>query len=250
MTARVTIFTFHSVDDLGDVISYPPVLFGRLARALATGGAPVIALSDAVSGLRGEGPLPEKSVVITFDDGYRSVYERAFPVLSELGLPATVFLTAGSGVAGDRPPPMEGRMMLSWDEVREMNRGGIDFGAHTRTHADLTQLAAPEAESEMAGSKEVLEKAIGGHVLGFAFPFGRSNDDCLRLARTHFSYACTDRLGFAGPESDLHALPRVDAYYVRAAWLVDGVGASWFPWTIRARAVPRRLRRAIVGLSK
>ena len=250
MSVRITILTFHALDNASTVTSFAPALFERMARMLRASGLPAISLSDAVMGLRDEVALPERSVVITFDDGYCSAYEVAFPILREHGLPATVFLTVGSaaGDPGARLPSIEGRAMLSWGEIREMHRGGIDFGAHTLTHPDLTCLPASEIEREMVASRTVLEQVLGQAVTGFAYPFGRHDRRSHRLARKHFDCACSDRLGSAHRGSDLHALPRVDAYYLRRAWLVDSLATPWFPWYIRARAVPRRIRRGVLAL--
>ena len=259
MNARVTILTFHALDDERSVISFPPALFERLVRMLHAKGPPVLSLADAVLGLRGERAVPKRSVVITFDDGYCSVYDLAFPALREHELPATVFLTVGGaeGAAGRglfdlsaRLPSIVGRQMLSWSEVREMHRAGIDFGAHTLAHPDLTRLPASDVEREMVAPKAVLEDALGESVTSFAYPFGRYDQKSRALARQHFACACSDRLGFAGQGSDLYALPRVDAYYLRREWLVDSLAKAWFPSYVRARAIPRRMRRKVGELAR
>jgi peptidoglycan/xylan/chitin deacetylase (PgdA/CDA1 family) len=245
MKPVVTIFTFHALDAERDVVSYPPSLFERLIRTLHIRGPQVLSLADAVRGLTGETGLPRRSAVITFDDGYRSVYEVAFPTLRQYALPATVFLTAASDSRPHvRLPAMQGRTMLSWAEIREMLGSGIDFGAHTLSHADLPRLAAADAEREMEGSKVLLERALGQPVTCFAYPFGRYDRRSLALARRHFDCAVSDRLGFARRGADVHALPRVDAYYLRRARLVDLVSSRSFEWYIRMRAIPRRARRA------
>ena len=100
---------------------------------------------------RGAGTLPEKSVVVTFDDAFLSVFDLAFPILSRLGLPATLFVpTRKVGTDG----PMVWRKMerwlggadegelvgMSWKEVKELDRAGWEIGSHTRAHPYLTQL--------------------------------------------------------------------------------------------------------------
>jgi len=140
MSQLVTILTFHALDDARTVTSFAPTLFERMVRILRASALPVISLADAMLGLRGEVALPERSVVITFDDGYRSVYEVAFPILREHRRPATVFWTGGRAEGdqsrggsgpGTRLPSMDGRVMLTWVEIQEMHRSGMDFGAHT-----------------------------------------------------------------------------------------------------------------------
>ena len=118
-------------------------------------------------------------MVITFDDGYRSVYEEAFPVLQRYGMSATVFLTVGKANAANSReslPSLKGRSMLSWRCIREMQNHGIVFGAHTMTHPDLTHLPVDEVKQEILASKEIIENALGTTVSTFANPYGRYND--------------------------------------------------------------------------
>jgi hypothetical protein len=254
MSPALTILTFHALDDARTVISFSPALFERLVRALQAAHYQVMRLAVAAAGLRGGTALPERPLAITFDDGYRSVYEAAFPVLRDHAMPATVFLAVGdpaeasrSGAAdpGARLPSMQGRPMLSWGEIREMRRGGIEFGAHSLTHPDLTRLPPSGIEREMVASKAVLEELLGEPIAAFAYPFGRYDARSLALARRHFSCAVSDRLGLASPASDIYALPRVDAYYLRHPRTVDLLVTAWFPCYIRACSVPRRARRAL-----
>jgi peptidoglycan/xylan/chitin deacetylase (PgdA/CDA1 family) len=252
MPPALTILTFHALDDARTVLSFSPALFERLPSLLRAGGYRVLPLAEAAAALHGGGMLPGRPLAITFDDGYRSVYEAAFPVLRAHALPATVFLAVGDGEAGRgagdpgaRLPSMEGRPMLSWGEIREMRRGGISFGAHTLTHPDLTRLAPARVEREMAASQAILEQALGEPVTSFAYPFGRTDARSLEAARRFFACAVSDRLGLASPGSDLHALPRVDAYYLRRPRLAGLLAAPWFPWYVRACSVPRSARRAL-----
>ena len=257
MSPALTILTFHALDDARAVISFSPALFERLVRVLRAGGYQVLSLADAAVDLRHGVAFPVRSLAITFDDGYRSVYQTAFPILREHAMPATVFLTVGDPEqaswrgAGDpsaRLPSLEGRPMLSWGEIREMQRGGMNFGAHTLTHPDLTLLPQSSIQKEMVASKAVLEETLGEPVAGFAYPSGRYDARSLQLARQHFAYAVSDRLGFAYPGSDIHALPRVDGYYLGHPRLLDLLAKPWFPWYIRARSVPRIARREMLRL--
>jgi peptidoglycan/xylan/chitin deacetylase (PgdA/CDA1 family) len=259
MSPALTILTFHALDDAHTVISFAPALFERLVGVVRAGGYRVMPLASAAESLRRGTALPERPLVITFDDGYRSVYQAAFPILRDNGMPATVFLAVGDPAeksrraAADpntRLPSMEGRPMLSWGEIREMQRGGMSFGAHTLTHPDLTRLPPADIEREMVDSKGVLEETLGEPVAGFAYPFGRYDARSLQLARQHFACAVSDRLGLADPGSDIHALPRVDAYYLGRPRLVDLLTSPWFPGYIGARNIPRAARRRLQGLLK
>jgi peptidoglycan/xylan/chitin deacetylase (PgdA/CDA1 family) len=137
--------------------------------------------------------------------------------------------------------------MLSWREVDEMRRAGFSFGAHTLTHPDLTRLSSGRTEDEVAGSKAVLEERLGTPVHAFAYPFGRYDAPTRAIVRRHFECACSDRLGLVGARSDVHALERVDAHYLRRDWLFAAIATRWFPLYVRTRATPRRLRRAVLA---
>ncbi|MFH1144367.1 MAG: polysaccharide deacetylase family protein, partial [Candidatus Eisenbacteria bacterium] len=133
MTRRLPILTFHAIEDDPSPIAFPPPLFRDVLRAIDRHSYPTLSLRDAVAGLARRETLPERAVVLTFDDGYRSVYDEAFPLLRALRMTATIFLSAGGPAAGpeQRLPPYAGRERMSWEEVREMSAAGIEFGAHT-----------------------------------------------------------------------------------------------------------------------
>ncbi len=239
-----SVLTFHAIDARQSVISFSPALFERSIALLHERGYRTLSLTDLCGFMdRGAAP-PERSIVITFDDGYQSVYSQAFPVLQRYGMTATVFLATGKA-RSDRLPSMEGRPMLSWDEIGEMHRGGITFGAHTLTHPDLTRLPLNQIETEIIGSKERIEDAMGASVDTFAYPFGRYDERCREFVSHHFRCACSDRLGLCRYDSDPYTLERVDAYYLRSERLFQIMLSRWFPLYVRARSMPRRLRRAV-----
>jgi peptidoglycan/xylan/chitin deacetylase (PgdA/CDA1 family) len=248
MTASLPILTFHALDDLPSVISVKPQVFRQSLARLHARGYRTLRLEEAIDYVRQGEPFPLRTVVITFDDGYRSVYDVAFPVLQRHGMSATIFLTVGGRETAKpavRLPSLGGRTMLSWREIREMWRSGIDFGAHTLTHPDLTHLPHHQLAVEMCESKAIIEDMLGVHVPCFAYPFGRYDQPSYELARQHFSCASSDRLGLMSLDSDLYALKRVDAYYLRTTHLFKVLTTGLFPGYVRARNIPRQLRRTL-----
>jgi len=244
MTDVLPILTFHAFDDEASAISFSPVVFRRGLLRLHEGGYRTLSLVEAAECLRLGQPFPPRSLVITFDDGYQTVYDVAFPLLQRYGLSATVFLTTGP-TPGDRLPSLNGRPMLAWPQIREMQQAGFDFGAHTLTHPDLTRLPPDRAEAEIRDSKKIIEDQLGARVDCFAYPYGRFDPPSHEIAQQHFVCACSDKLGLASADSDLYALERVDAYYLHSDRLFRILLSGWLPWYLQARRFPRRIRRAI-----
>lgn len=252
MTSFLPILTFHTLDTRPSVISFPPRVFRHGMARLHENGYKTLSLLEAANFLHHGKSFPNRSFAITFDDGYQTMYREAFPILQEYGMTATVFLTVGEkGVSkpAGRLPSIEGRSMLSWGEIQEMQRWGIALGAHTLTHPDLTRLPYHRVEAEICDSKAIIEDILGAPVACFAYPYGCYNNRCREIVQQHFACACSDKLGQITRSSDLYALERVDAFYLRTERLFDLMLSKFFPWYIRARNVPRRVRRAIQPIS-
>ncbi|MEK7384317.1 MAG: polysaccharide deacetylase family protein [Elusimicrobiota bacterium] len=128
---------------------------------------------DAEKGLK---PLPEKPVLITFDDGYMNNYDLAYPLLREAGMKACVFLvyeTLDQHNAWHDPASEPWLKMLTWTQVHEMQDSGvIEFGSHTMRHRNLAQIPLDEARWELTESKKRLEDKLGREMVAFAYPYG------------------------------------------------------------------------------
>jgi peptidoglycan/xylan/chitin deacetylase (PgdA/CDA1 family) len=143
---------------------------------LARNGYHVIPLSRLTGFLEGRDALPPKSVVITIDDGYRSTYEIAYPILRKYGFPATVFLYSDFVGAGDAMP---------WSQMQEMLRSGlIEIQPHSKTHSNLTLRQPNETpdryrdrvRSEVERPTALIAERLGVTPLSYAFPYGDVNE--------------------------------------------------------------------------
>src|SRR5215813_3935429 len=214
----LAVLTYHSLDTSGSVVSVTPDAFEAQISALAESGFRGVSLRDALVYREAHNAWPERSVALTFDDGYANFYEVAAPALAARGFSATVFVVSGHvGGRNDWDPPPAGlgsRPMLSWSQLSELSSAGIEIGAHTRRHKDLRRLSTPEARDEIGGSRAEIEVRLGRTVESFAYPFGCVSPDALEIVRREFRAACTTALRRAGREP-LHELPRVDMYYLR-----------------------------------
>jgi len=197
----VPIFTYHSIDNSNSFISISPQVFRKQMEYLAGNGYKTLTLSQ----LEGQQSQKEKICVLTFDDGFKSVYEHAFRVLKEFSFTATIFLTTGyiNSTFVNFP-------MLNWDEIEEMNAYGIEFGAHTVTHPFLTRLPQNEILKEVLDSKRILEKRLGEKVNFFCYPYGDYNETTKRIVKAAgFKGACTIEFGRWKPGDDCFAIKRL-----------------------------------------
>lgn len=226
----ITILTYHSLDTSGSVVSMPPSSFADHMACLADLGYRGISLREAVAHREMPRAWPERSVVLTFDDGYANFREVACPTLLGHGFTATVFVvTAHMSGTNDWAPAPSGlgrRRLLSWQQAAELAAAGIEIGAHSRTHRNLRRLSEAEALAEIVESRADVQAHLGVTAESFAYPFGALSESTVAIVARHFRAACTTELRRAG-EDPLHRLPRVDAYYFRGQ--------------------PRRLGRVVLG---
>jgi peptidoglycan/xylan/chitin deacetylase (PgdA/CDA1 family) len=252
MQASLPILIFHTLDDQGSVISFSPLAFRRNMARLHESGYRTLSLLEAAKCVRQNQPFPPRSFVLTFDDGYESVYHEAFPILQHHDMSATVFVTTGESKPGgpdQRLPSCAGQPMMTWHQIREMHRSGLDIGAHTCTHPDLTRLPAEQIGTEISGSKAIIEDMLGAAVRSFAYPYGHYDQRSREVARHHFACACSSPLALVTARSDPYALERVDAYYLRPGDLFGIMLTYWFPWYVRARSIARGVKRAVLSRS-
>lgn len=215
---RVPILTYHSIDDSGSIISIPPQVFRQQMQTIKDLGFKTLSLNQFSHLLRTRNRIEPNTVVLTFDDGFANFYTKAFPTLHELGLSATVFLVTdhcgGYNDWAGNPPRLPRSKVLSWEQIRELSDAGIEFGSHTLSHPDLCSLPLETARTEIVQSKKVIENSTGRSVESFAYPFGHINSAVRQLAREVYGSACSTVMGKVTSKSDLHALERVDTYYL------------------------------------
>ena len=240
---QVPILAYHAIDERPSAISIPPRTFEWQMHQLHNSGFHVIPLSLLVQCLRTGTPPPDRSVVITFDDGLESVYTYAFPVLERFGFPATVFLVAGyCGKQNDWPSQPSGSPrlpLMTWSQIRELDRHGIELGAHTFSHPRLDRVPPEELEREILHARTDIEGHLGHAVGLFAYPYGRWNQASEALVRQVYSGACTTRLALVGSESDPLALERVDAYYIQHPLLFRRLASPAFSLYLSLRRQAR-----------
>lgn len=239
------ILTFHSLDPSGSPISIEPGVFRRQLDWLAAAGVRVVSVNQLL-GLSDQAPC----VALTFDDGFANFSTQAAPLLLERGLPATLFVVTGHvgrdnrwhGRGDARVPVLP---LLDWEELGRLRESGIVLGAHTRTHPRLTRLDEPMLEGELAGAADEMERRLGEHPEGFAYPYGIVDDRVAHATAAHYRWACTTELRPLGaPELRFH-LPRLDAWYFQDPARLPDWGSPEFRAWLWYRRQGRRLRASL-----
>lgn len=167
-------------------LTVSPQRFERQVRWLARGGFVGIRAADWDEWVRTGKGLPDKPVLVTFDDGYADLAEFALPVLRRYGFGGVVFAVTGlvGGTnAWDEARGSATHRLLTAEQIRYWAAQGIEFGAHSRTHADLTTLPADELEKEIIGGRDELAGILRSPVISFAYPYGSYNQTVNNCAR-------------------------------------------------------------------
>jgi len=240
------ILTYHSISEGNSPLQIAPSLFAEQMEWLHA-NVQVAPLAEVVSALRDRRPLPERTVVLTFDDGFADFTNSAAPVMRRLNLSAMLFVLTGlCGKISDGPGPetagISPRPLLDWQQVAELAQQGFEFGAHSINHPVLPSLTVEEAKSEIAHSKSELQERTGQAVDFFAYPFGRWNPAVRAVVQQHYRGACSTGAGVVQPDADPFALPRVDAHYLRRPAWFRTLFTGRFLTYVAGRRFVRRMR--------
>lgn len=151
---------------------------------------------------------------VTFDDGYLSVYEHAYPALKERNMTATVYVVADT-IGGlnewDRIAGDQVEKMMSAEQVREMSDNGFEIGSHTLTHAHLTTISDEQLKNEMVDSKHKLEDLIGKEVTSFSYPYGDYDCRVIEAAiAAGYKNSVSTKLGVIISGTSAYEIPRVN----------------------------------------
>ena len=204
----IPVLNYHQINDTEkNALTVNTEQFEAKMKYLSENGYTAITPADMLDAWENGTQLPEKPVIITFDDGYLDNYNHAFPVLEKYQLKATIFLI--SDYVNTYPN------YLTWSDVQDMQQSGlIDFESHTLSHEELTK--APdldEAKHQLTGSKQAIEWNLGKQVNFIAYPCGEYNDDIEQATKdAGYRAAFTVNYGLAEPGEDPFILDRVPIF--------------------------------------
>ncbi len=176
--APVPILMYHAVAPdpapatLG--LSVTPEAFAAQMDLVAARGLTPLTTAALAAAWRTGGELPERPVLVTFDDGYEGVHRYALPVLAKHSFASTVFVTSG-WLPGRHTTGGALDTMLSWEQVRELAAAGTEIGGHSHSHPQMDQLDARRLRFEALRCRELVGEELGGAPVSFAYPYGYSS---------------------------------------------------------------------------
>lgn len=199
----------HVSSDTPPSTSVDPATFEKHMDHLADNGFNVWPLSRLVEAVRSGDEVPPKTVALTFDDAYRSVYTEVLPRMRARGWPFTVFVATG---------PIDDGIdaYATWEQLREMEAAGATIANHSVSHEHMVRRRAHDSESawrewlrgEIVDAQERLEAEVRDPAKLFAYPYGEFSPPVQRIVRELGHVGFGQQSGAFGPESDFTALPR------------------------------------------
>ncbi len=202
-TNAVPILAYHQVGGVdGEIYSVTVSQFEEQMKYLKKNGYRAISLEDLFNSYTGKTVLPEKPIVITFDDGYADNYLTALPIMEQYGMSATVFVV----------PSLIGTTdYLSWQQVIDMQERNTEIGSHTISHMGMNEINPTEQRREAAESKAVLESKIGAPIQFFAYPYGQFSADAQKILKeAGYWGACSGLAGLNDTKTNSYALKRIN----------------------------------------
>lgn len=200
----IPVLNYHSVTiDPGNVVVISPAKLLEQMKYLHDHGYNPISLTTFIGLIENESGLtvPEKPVLLTFDDGYVDNLEEAMPILAKYDFPATLFMSPGM---------VDHDGYLNWEQVEKLHEAGWDIQPHGMTHPHLPRLSAEQQALEITEARKLIEEKLGTQADVFCYPYGEYNQTTLKLLQDHgFRYAFTIEQGYTTNHQSPYLLKRL-----------------------------------------
>lgn len=198
----VPVLYYHSVKESADnEVTITPEMLRSQLKYIHNQGYVTLTISDLETYILNDSLIPEKSILITFDDGYMDNYYSAFPILKDFNMVATIFCITSE---------LNGSYYLSKEAIREMSAYGIDIESHTVNHPHLNKMTYDKQLEELVESKKALEEITGKEINSIAYPFGDFNDDSVKAAKdAGYVLGFTTKLGLSDRSDNPLTLDRI-----------------------------------------
>ncbi len=196
----IPILMYHEVTSGPNSLYVPVERFREQMRYLAESGYRTVTMAQAEEMLR-DNQIPAKTIVLTFDDGYTSVLNQAWPIMQEYGFTGTVYVcTSFIGRSN----------YLDLDQIKQLQSAGIEIGSHTKNHISLKEVGYEQQVQEILVSKQMLEENLGVPCRSFCYPTGTYGDITPTIVKdAGYTSAVTVAYGHAAPASNPFLTPRV-----------------------------------------
>lgn len=200
--AGVPILAYHRVYDDAEPYSVNPRQFEEQMSYLAQNGYTAVSLTELVDAAEGKVKLPDRPIVITFDDGYADNLLNAIPILEKYRLKATVFVISSSVGQED---------YLTWEQIKKLQQHNTEIGSHTSNHVALAGLSNQERLKEVTESKAALEEKLGTPIHFLAYPYGSYDAEMPAvLKQAGYRGACTGMAGLNFFNTNPYLMRRVN----------------------------------------
>jgi len=245
----VLALAYHAVGDGPAPLCLDAITFERHADILRRSGATALTATQLGEALM-RSSLPERAVVITFDDGIAGVADVAAPLLERHGLVATVFCVSrylGRDNAWPSQTPSTPRLALAdTGELTELAERGWEIGAHGTAHEPLDRFTGDELRGELQSARSELESGLGVEVRAFAHPYGIVGAaDGAALADAGYTTGWLTRPAWIDRHTEPLAVPRVDAHYVRSPRRLELLLGGRLPGYVSVRRWASSARRSV-----
>jgi peptidoglycan/xylan/chitin deacetylase (PgdA/CDA1 family) len=218
-----SILMYHSIGYNNVFFTVRPEEFQWQMNFLKENKYNVVWIDEIVKYLKSGRDIPQRTIVLTFDDGYQDFYSNAFPVLKSFRLKSTVFLPTGyvgKEMTNSNRIPLP---LLNWEQIREVHQNGlVKFGPHGVKHAHLTELDSIGVAYEINESRRSIREHLGEVCNVFCYPRGKYNLEVMhKVAGYDFSAAITVDRGVVNHRANLFALKRnsIDSSTTRAQFI-------------------------------
>jgi peptidoglycan/xylan/chitin deacetylase (PgdA/CDA1 family) len=227
----IPILMYHSIADHSSPkfkqFTVSPSLFAEHMAYLHQQAYTPITVTQLVNTLsQGGSTLPERPVVLTFDDGFADFFTEALPILKQYDFVATLYVATAFVNATSRWLRSEGeasRPMLTWDQLREISTYGIECGGHTHTHPQLDTLPLAVARDEIVQCKRLLDEHLDQHVTSISYPYGYHSTAIRRITQdAGYTSACAVGYAMSSLATDPFALTRL---FVSSDTHIDALAA-------------------------
>lgn len=221
--SRIPILMYHyirevdpSADPVGYNLSVTPAQFATQLDWLASQGYTPVRMDEALRCLQGESGCPDRPVALTFDDGYADAYDNALPLLQMRGFVATFYIVSDFvGQPGYMGP----------DQLRALHTAGMELGAHSLNHLDLTTLSRDDAYTQIADSGRQIADLVGVPIISFCYPAGQFNDETRALVQ---------EAGYTNAVTTIQSEDFSDPYTLPRLRIDSSIDLAGFEWLVQS----------------